>query len=176
MTTFMSKLGFDMILHKSSLASSKIYLSKQRPNLPERSSMSNPLAPESTESGPVASSLSVSFDANCTKISSLQLRFDIVDETWKDVLREGAAVTLQQPSIYSLRLSLGANLIHTTQLPLPIASSDGANKTRIARKSSWVEYTTPVASPADLLERPESLYPINLHKRYLNIPNCKTSH
>jgi hypothetical protein len=78
----------------------------------------------------------------------------------KTLLQDGGEVQLNMPSPFRLVLTVGNKSSKELTLPFPL--NNNAAKTKIARKSSWIEWTAPVAEVKALSIRPDYMLPLEL--------------
>lgn len=161
MSLFVQKLGISLGIHKTTLHGDGVYISKDCPNLDANSSMIARGSAKTFDSGPVTPFAQLKMNSMCEKISNVVLRFDVTSEAWRETLHRKEPVNVDHPSIYSSRLVLGPTQAYTVELPL---SLNKIGKIRIARQSSWVEYSAPVVGPDALTRQPESMYPVSFAK------------
>jgi hypothetical protein len=106
-------------------------------------------------------------DTNTAKATSLQVRYEIKSAVLQEALQSAATVDFTLRNPFTLVLNIGDTFCHELELPLPV---DGArSKVRVARKSLWVEYWAPVAEPAFLAARPDSMFSVMRDMQYDNI-------
>lgn len=104
-------------------------------------------------------SFHVSLDPEELKIAHLTTHVDILPSKCQELLRSGAAITVQELSPFRLAINLGwGNFRQQISLPMPLQMTGG--KTRIARQSSYIEYVAPAASKNSLLVRADSVFPM----------------
>ena len=92
-----------------------------------------------------------------TKITSLQLRCTVNDGNFQALLKDkDNAVVFSMIDPFTIKLEIGDVLIHRHKLALPLNLKEGTGK--IARKSSWVEYTAPIMETSILDTRSDSMF------------------
>ncbi|KAL1962427.1 hypothetical protein VTN77DRAFT_9698 [Rasamsonia byssochlamydoides] len=181
------ELGLFLSIHQSTLASEDVFITRYRPNMsghvsicapttPEypiasESSVNEPLSNQST-SACATVSFRVSLDPEL-KIAHLTTHLDVLPSKDQELLRSGAVISVQQLSPFRLAIDIGSDFRHQISLPIPLELTGG--KTRIARKSSYIEYIAPVAAKDSLSVRPESLFPTVLQETptLRNLPYVK---
>ena len=102
------------------------------------------------------------FDEDSTKITSLTIRYDIYNDEIKSALREATTtVQFQSSNPFMLLLRIGVEGYEARiRIPMPLVTTKG--RTRIARKSGWVEFCAPVADPSYLAADPCMVFPMQL--------------
>ena len=166
-------LGIFLEIHKSMLSRNDVFLSKSPPNLQNyvtvpktieySSAGSNPVQHNLNVTGPSHSSegnvsFRVSIDSKVARISTLTIHVDFatIDGT---LLHPGTAVDVKQPTPFQIELNVGCGKVHQViQCPVPLMMS--GSKTRIARTSCFVEFIAAIASPAALLNCPDSTFTV----------------
>lgn len=105
------------------------------------------------------------FNRAASQVQSLQVRYNFQSGAVKDALQITAKVVIELHSPFSLVMSIGDNFRHELKLPLPLDHAEG--KTKIARKSLWIEYIAPVAKHSMLAARPDSVFPMYRDEQYV---------
>ncbi|KAB5585239.1 MYND finger [Coniochaeta sp. 2T2.1] len=123
----------------------------------------------STEPAPVQNpetTLAPEFDASWGGLAGLTGRLDVLSDEGKRLLQEEkAAITLDQTSPYTIDVIFGERaLVQTLTYRVPVTNENG--KTRIARKSSYVEVVARLAEP--------SISPILEDYIYPSVPSPST--
>lgn len=168
---FGSRLGLDLAISRSTLASEDVYITKHRPNMSTHISFSG-IAATSPVPEPVRDETQIQFHAQLTtdqsRLASIMAHVDIAPGKLQDTLRSGAGIQVSQVSTFEISISFtNGTMVKRVQFPIPISITGG--KTRIARKSSYVEYIAPVPSQKENFARPDSLYPIVQEKGLLGL-------
>jgi hypothetical protein len=173
------ELGIFLEIHKSILAGKDIFLTKNPPNLEGYMPvLSNPKdcdpipaefvqqvvgSKAASDSQAAKVSFHVSLDSEVTKIDTLNIHLDLASTDGEDLLRSGSIINIKQLSPFRVQLKVGSGQFRQeVQLPVPLAMSGG--KTRIARKSCYVEFVAVVASPALLSGRTDSTFIVLLQR------------
>ncbi|KAM5441428.1 hypothetical protein MferCBS31731_003499 [Microsporum ferrugineum] len=164
-------LGMNLKIHESTVRGSDVFITKHRPNMtgdiPLRSrevSINPPNLPGCMEGTDLK--FHVLLDPENSKAISLTSRVDITRPSYQDILRKGAEVLVEQSSPYKITIKLRGEPFHLNiNLPLPIQMVN--TKTRVARKSSYIEFIAPIASPGSLARYTDNVFPIEV---YENIP------
>ena len=97
--------------------------------------------PAAQEKQPLHNLVKVTLDSANRKVAFLTRRANINDLKAKDSFANGDAVSIDQISPQAMQISVGGHL-QTIAYPFPVNSTD--SKTRIARKSSYVEVSVHV--------------------------------
>ena len=151
--TFMKSLGVGMNIYKTTLGNEEnVYMTKYRPNLLGHASVCNF---EDTSKNvnkhtneEVATTVKASVDVKTGQITALIGHLDIRLESIKSSLRNGAAVEIVQTSPCTISVTIG-KAGPKFQLPFPVPVQQSRSKSRIARKSSYIEVIAPKADPRD---------------------------
>lgn len=179
---FGSRLGLDLAISQSTLAGDDVYITKNRPNMSTPISFSGITAASSPapEPEPEPNNTRVQFHAQLTtdqsRLESIVAHVDIAPGEVQDTLRSGAEIQISQTSSFEVSISFtdGA-LIKQVKFPIPITTTGG--KTRIARKSSYVEYIAIVPPQKGISALPDSLYPIVQEEdEKKKLPGVRTPH
>jgi hypothetical protein len=96
-------------------------------------------------------------------INAITGHIDFQSQEVKAILEEKAPVDVRQSSVAAIDIVLGENSFrHTLHFPIPVLKE--GSKTRIARKSSYIEVIAPVADPATAEPLDGFLFPTALAK------------
>ncbi|KDB20649.1 hypothetical protein H109_07402 [Trichophyton interdigitale MR816] len=166
------KLGMNLAIHESTLANNDVYITRCRPNMKHQVTEHSKIAPLKSSLVPsdspkqlegVELKFHLELSPDCSKAVLLTTRLDITSQKYQDILRQGAAVLVEQISPYKINVKLGGKPFHSNiRLPFPILSVN--TKTRVARKSSYLEFIAPIASTRDLTQYPDNVFPIDLYE------------
>jgi hypothetical protein len=178
-----SKLGMELAIHKSAVGKSDVLITKYRPNLHAHMSISpEKLAEEFPYNGKQGVIVRIVFPTNGfvdhveswflrpilapdnEKVVSAIVHVDIKSGEALRLLRGGAKVEFQLVNPFRLILSIGSGECRR-EIELPIPVTYVKSKTRIARKSEWVEYEADVCGPAALACRNDLVFPMNVDGR-----------
>ena len=158
---FLDKLGFRMFVHESAVGQRDVFVTRYRPNMkghtPSSTAARSPPVPES-HPPPRGIMISPIINADTKEITRLRIRFEIASGEGKALLQNAGTVALETADPFRLLLTIDRRLITTVPLPLPITTTN--SKTKIARKSLWIEYTAAVAHVSDLRLRADSVFPM----------------
>jgi hypothetical protein len=168
---FQELLGKDCTIHRSYFKPragyGRVRFTKQRPG-----QIPPPIDGDESEASPDTpapeSFFSADFDeASGHHVTTITGRINITSEQGKKLLADKAKIELQQSSPFTIEVVFGQGAL-TLPLTFPIPVVKEGSKTRIARKSCYIEVVAPFASP---LESPpildDFLLPITLVK-----PSC----
>ena len=94
----------------------------------------------------------------------MTIRYEIGEGKIRELLRDQSkTVTFHLENPFTLEVKLRNVIVHRRRLALPLNSNQG--KTRIARKSSWIEYTAPIMRTQDLSKRSDSVFSAHVNFR-----------
>lgn len=173
---FGNKLGLELAISKSTLASEDVYITKNRPNMSTHVSFSGINSSPSVEDVKQSSTTSsesnnesdkeetqTQFHAQLTtdqsKLESIMAHIDILPGQLQNVLQSGAGVKATQSSLFEVSISFDTGaLIKKVQFPTPISMN--GSKTLVAQKPSYIEFIAPVPAQKEISDRPDSLYPM----------------
>ncbi|EFR01962.1 hypothetical protein MGYG_04963 [Nannizzia gypsea CBS 118893] len=165
------ELGMNLTIHESTLADSDVYITRCRPNMkhqrierPEVIQSNRSVVPSDSPKDMEGIELKfhLELNSNCSKAVLLTTHLEITSPRYQDILRQGAEVLVKQISPYKISIQLGGKPFQSKiQLPFPVLSVN--TKTRIARKSSYIEFIAPIASTRDLAQNPDNIFPVDLY-------------
>lgn len=151
---FMSKLGAPMVIFETKLEDrSHVYITKHAPGqhgIPIVGSFSGKNELARDEESDIT--LTPEVDQATGKLS-ITGRLNVTSDEGKRLLQEKAPITLQQTSPFTIDVVFGERrLVRTLRYRVPVTNHN--SKTRIARKSSYVEVIAQLAEPgvSDILE------------------------
>ena len=171
------ELGMFLALQRSTLASDDVFITKHRPHmlghmsvccatstksvtLDEGNTLSRRCVPK-PEDYTMKTTFHVQLHRQQSALACLTTHLDLLVTKHQDLLRGGAIVNISQLSSFTLAIDVGSGALwRRVSLPVPLQMTGG--KVRIARKSSYVEFIAPIASPQELSGRAECLFPILL--------------
>ncbi|ORY69999.1 MYND finger family protein [Pseudomassariella vexata] len=153
---FQQKLGFTMTLYEAALRDKKhVHVSKYLPGhiaYPITCGKASPVSSVGQHTGgqhtlgSTNATLTVDLDNRTGVISSLTGHVDILSEKGKALLMSKAPIGLVQSSPFVIQVVLGEKeMMFPIHFPLPVDKE--RSRTRIARKSGYVEVTAPLADP-----------------------------
>lgn len=161
--TFMSRLGLEMSIYKTALRNEEnVYITKYRPNQPDHASVCNfkdfSTASNKATDKECSSNIKANVDVQTGAIKTLTGRLDIFSDIIQSTLRNGATVETFQINPCTIGVAVGEEkpLLHLL-FPVPVLRS--RSKSRIARKSSYIEVVAPIADPRDGNGIPHFMYP-----------------
>ncbi|RYP34489.1 hypothetical protein DL767_004265 [Monosporascus sp. MG133] len=182
--SFMPKLGPNLALYETTLDNSRnIYITRYAPN-----QNAYPIAPGFSKADLVSSnghnggadtSLIAGVDRETGRIAALTCRLDLISDEYKSSLRDGCQVEHFTLSPCHFSIDLGQKQRPLT-LSFPVFTVEGTRKTRIARKSSYVEDIIQVATSSEWMKYPYFMYPVLLQRQkpvnwnmpYIELENC----
>ncbi|KAF1846230.1 uncharacterized protein K460DRAFT_386537 [Cucurbitaria berberidis CBS 394.84] len=157
---FSPSLGEHLHLHTSAVNRKNVFVTRYRPNMTGHASVQCAAPSAKTHDEDVAITVRPCFDDTSSRIISLHTRLDIISVDVKTALQSAAAVEVELSNPYSLIIKVGSAFRKVLELPLPLDGARG--KTKVARKSLWIEYSAPVAQPSLLASRPDSVFSIQM--------------
>ncbi|KAK5627044.1 hypothetical protein RRF57_002759 [Xylaria bambusicola] len=184
---FIEELGVDMSVYKTTLSNgSNVFVTRHGPgqtrflSAPGFSAPDNNIT-ESSNVGFVRSSLraqACDHSQAGSHIVSMAGRVDIKSENHKAALRSSCKVQARLLSAYQVEIKLGEE--SPLSIDYPVVLVDTPLKTRIARKSHWVEVVAAVGTGSSWMQYPDFMYPVqlqkgepvNLNMAYLNLQKC----
>ncbi|CDO76798.1 hypothetical protein BN946_scf184978.g27 [Trametes cinnabarina] len=144
---FMSTLGLRLAVFSAPLSDTKhVHIVPESP-LPSYESQQPPADPEIEQDPTMGVQAFTRADLDAGKgsaVLSLTSRLDLRDPDSKAELANGAFPVVNQASPCTIRIRLGR---HTQSLMYPLPVVGAQQKTRLARKSSYIEVVVPVAMP-----------------------------
>lgn len=165
--TFAHLLGYDMNLFKTSLGNeNNVFITKNRPN---HSGIASVCEWADADTGDYDSSDSAActtmkamVDQKTARVVGFTGRIDFLSSEVKGILSNQARIKTFQVSPCITDVVIGENPIsYTLHFPVPVPISQ--SKTRIARKSSYVEIVVPLINPLEGQGFPHFMYPLHLN-------------
>lgn len=101
--------------------------------------------------------------SNRNEVESLRFQYAVNSRKVKGLLQNGAIVSSEITTAFTLRLFIGRT--HRMDVVLPFPPNAASAKTKIARESLWIEYTAAVQSGAAILRRPDNMIPVHLNEQ-----------
>lgn len=162
-STFVTKLDDDLSIFKTSLGdTAHVFITRCRPNITAVPSVMSPIksnrAEDSTAQAHVHTTVSAGFAPGTARIANLTGRLDLTTDDLKSKLSSGAAVDTIQVSPCVIAVKVGTSPSRP-QIHFPAPVLKPQNKVRVARKSSYIEVTVPIASPSMKHYFPEFIHP-----------------
>ncbi|EIW55422.1 uncharacterized protein TRAVEDRAFT_131337 [Trametes versicolor FP-101664 SS1] len=116
--------------------------------------------------------VAVDLEVTTNRVASLTARVQVEDMESKATLSNGGFPTVGQASPFRMRVTLGG---HSQDLVCPLPVIGSQHRTRLARKSSYIEVVVPVAmpfpdvwalqsNPFPVIRTGDTLFPWNLHR------------
>jgi len=160
---FMKSLGFDLNLYTTSLGNERnVFITKFSPNMAEFTTLcalSDGNYKNSVASDAEARILTATVDPDTGRIVSLVGRLEDLSEDIKKELQYGCRVETVQTSPFRFTETLGWKPI-TLDFPAPVKALE--HRTRIARKSFYIEVEAPLADATSWKSFPSFVYPTPL--------------
>ncbi|ODM21540.1 hypothetical protein SI65_02384 [Aspergillus cristatus] len=178
-SAFSDRLGLDLAISQSTLASNDVYITKNRPNMSMPMAFSgiagNPSKVDTKSSSSPSESggnIEAWFHAQLTpdqsKLASVMAHIDILPGELQDILRSGTGVKTTQASTFEVSISFDTGeMVKKVRFPTPITMV--GSKTRVARKSSYIEFIASVPAKKEICGLPDSLYSMVQEKRFLGV-------
>jgi hypothetical protein len=174
---FASALGESMAIYETTLDDeNSVYITRFLPGCTSYPAYgSSAMSIAGGDSDFTTAKLTVDFDKSTAEITTITAHLDITSKKGKELLaNKQTPVTLCQTAAFEIDVVLG-NKTLTYPLGFPLPISEQGSKTRIARKSSYIEVVAPLAKPvvSDVLG--DLIYPIKFGPSFcpatLNIPH-----
>ena len=162
--TFMRSLGPDMNIHEVRLGNENdVFITKDLPNCSKAASLCDISFGNSMDL--TKNVVTAGVDSTNGRVMSVTARLEILSDDVKSILQSGGLVKSVQISPCSFALAVGVGK-KAFRIPLtfPVPVLQKSSKTRIARKSSYIEIEAPLAGEMDFLLFPEFMYPKFLEK------------
>ncbi|KAK6591860.1 hypothetical protein H4I96_12137 [Botrytis cinerea] len=169
--TFISALGVEMNIFETTLGDEKsVFFTRFAPNQKDDSSLmlhpSSRISGPSTEKSGVNNTISANIDLATLKLTTLTCRLYMLSSDLQRALQSGGAVQTSQKSPCTFFETVGPNSIPIVfHFPAPVIRMK--SRTRIARKSLYIEVEAPLADVTTWKDFPAYLYPVLLTR---NIP------
>ncbi|OJJ48721.1 hypothetical protein ASPZODRAFT_62802 [Penicilliopsis zonata CBS 506.65] len=172
MAKFSGKLGKPLEITKSTLAGDDVFITKHQPNMHGDISsfgmfaVASPMHPaELSNKSPsdVSSRIHIALASEEMKFTSITTHLDIAPGPLQDRLRAGGAIHVSLVSPFEIAFAFDSDTpIQNVRLPVPVRTT--GSKTKVSRKSSYIELTAPVVSQTLLASRPDSFFSMSLHQ------------
>ncbi|KAJ2900036.1 hypothetical protein MKZ38_002689 [Zalerion maritima] len=161
---FLDRLGLSLDVYETTLGDTQhVYFSKSPPN--QARVMCIPglagtqiTRPEDVSGGTASTSYKADVDMQSGKISSLSGRLNILSSEMVSDLRAKRHVQSNSLSPCDFTIAIGKASLLNLSFPTPVSASKV--KTRIARKSGYVELVAPVATSESWKDAPTFMYPV----------------
>ena len=161
--TLNSKLGIGLYIFQTALGNSKhVYISKDMPN--QRGYPMAVHSPPGThhvrrEDGAIETAITTSTDSKTGRVVSFTNRVQLRDEAMKEILGRDYEVEVTCLTPFNFAASVGGDKLKLDfNFPAPVL--EAGIKTRIARKSSYIEIVARAAKSTDLPALSSFLYPV----------------
>ncbi|KAK6842753.1 MYND finger family protein [Apiospora arundinis] len=150
--------GPEMIVYETNLADSEhVFVTKSPPGLPALASdLGSQLQP--TTGTERQFKITADVDTNSARLLSLTGHIDVTTDQGKSLLADKVPIELRQSSPFTIEIVFGKDrLVLPITYPVPVDQQ--TSKTRIARKSSYVEVIAPLADPLKSKALASYIYP-----------------
>lgn len=168
---FSSVLGIQLNIFQTSLADeTDVFVTAERPNLGPTIFLPQPSL--TAEKSSVKMTAHMNQQAGC--ITSFTGHADIVSDATKAALQAGGTVEIEQTSPSQVTAVIDGKHHVRLEFPVPVVSSN--SKTRIARKSAYIEVIAPVLQSNDHNSLAAFMHPILLEEGFpvsLNMPRAQ---
>ncbi|KAH0843174.1 MYND finger family protein [Fonsecaea pedrosoi] len=153
--------------YRATLSDQSVFITENPPNLKGRmpcpSLPGEPMWQHAAETGTGNVTLHMIFDGEATRAKKLNLHIDLTSTDAEALLQSNGDVEFKQLSAFNLELNISSgSLAYRQRVRLPVALITSGSRTRIARKSVYVEFIARIAAPDALSNHPGTLYPMTL--------------
>ncbi|KAK3171305.1 hypothetical protein OEA41_003389 [Lepraria neglecta] len=167
--TFKEPLGLEMNVYETTLGNENaVYITKNRPNQSGDMYLHHSRSANVESHEPSIDTVRISITANVdvqnARIATFTGRVELISERVRSILSEGAKVETVQISPCIIAIIIGHNLRYQLFFPAPVLIS--RSKSRIARKSSYVEVQAPIAGPMDREAFSHFMYPLMMSDHF----------
>ncbi|KAF8345638.1 hypothetical protein F5887DRAFT_169977 [Amanita rubescens] len=148
-----------------------VHITQERPGNPGELQKLRNLSfsrPTAQEMQPLRNPVKITLDSAGCKVAFLTGRANVQDVNAKASLANGAAVSVNQISPRVVQISIGSHLQNIVY-PFPVNSTD--SKSRIARKSSYVEIDVRISGPLEKLGMSLKPFPVIQQDKTLSLWN-----
>ena len=163
---FAKHLGLKMSVFTAKLMDNKnVHITKLRPHQSGHASIAKltPIVRDEDLNQDVKTTIRMNIDSKLAIMSGLTGRLEFLSKDAKSSLLSGATVKVAQSSPASIAATLGEghnSKSYNLTFPIPILSSQ--SKTRIARKSAYIEIDVPTADYVSRRGFPNFMYPLTI--------------
>lgn len=163
---FMKHYGPTLIIYETAIKNNEnVYITKYAPHQQAFPTVPgftpDQMAAPGNINGTATTTLTAGVHQQTGRLVTVAGRLDIDSEKHRAVLKEGASVKVGNPTPCHLTATLGQEQPLDLFFPVPVLATN--QKTRIARKSSYVEIIAQVATTSSTAEFPTSfVYPLYL--------------
>ncbi|KAE9992238.1 hypothetical protein EG327_009616 [Venturia inaequalis] len=145
---FSSVLGIEMKIFETSLADeANVFVTVNQPNMDPTTSLATTPSSTAGKSDQDIVKVTAHINPKTGSIDSFTAHADISSPAIKAALQAGEKVEIEQSSLFQVAAVIGGKHVVQLDFPMPVVSS--SSKTRIARKSSYIEVIAPLLKPAD---------------------------
>lgn len=160
--TFMKSLGLELKVFSTNLTDEKhVYITRFKPNQSGYSiaydSQDDDVPKIITKQPAIHTKMTATIDREAAQIVALTGRIRNFSETIKTALSDNSPVEVTQKSPFTLVVKVGKYEPHMLHYPVPVLKSQ--SKTRIARKSSYIEIIAPIADHVNGTGFSDFMYP-----------------
>ncbi|KAK8088301.1 hypothetical protein PG997_003262 [Apiospora hydei] len=151
-------LGPELVVYETNMAdAAHVFVTKSLPGLsPLTPNLDSQLHPPSGSTPRLQ--ITANVDANSARLLSLTGHVDITTDQGKKLLEDKVPIELRQTSPFAIDIVFGKDkLVLAVVFPVPVDQE--TSKTRIARKSAYVEAIAPLADPLKSKALASYLYP-----------------
>lgn len=162
----MESIGVEMNIYETTLGNEgKVFVTKDQPDQShcDSSATAQACKPESSAFPYEVSRavITATVDHGTARIVCLTARLDILPEDLKSALKSGGKVETLQTTPCAFIVTVGPKALQLAfEFPTPVVRMK--SKTRIARKSSYIEVEAPLASATDCKLFSSFVYPVSL--------------
>ncbi|KAF1967994.1 hypothetical protein BU23DRAFT_602460 [Bimuria novae-zelandiae CBS 107.79] len=161
---FVEEFGVFLELYNTTIGSRSVFVTKFSPNLDGHLALAGAVDDALPSENRLQVAVRPYLDPTMTRVSALEVHYGITDSAQQDQLRDRAnAVVFTLSSPFVLEVKIGDVIFDRLKLAFPLDSSRGKGK--IARKSSWIEYTAPVMETKLLGTRSDSIFVAGINDR-----------
>jgi hypothetical protein len=167
--TFLKVLGLELHVYETDLGNEEnVYITKSHPHQSGFPSVCNFMGRDEVSDRSCNEIISTTMAANVNtktaQITAMTGRVKVLSKELKSSLENGALVETVQvsPCIIAVTIGKGSEQ-HHLHFPAPVLRS--RSKSRIARKSSYVEVVGPICGPMDDQGFPNFMYPLFINRR-----------
>ncbi|KAK8125801.1 uncharacterized protein PG998_001560 [Apiospora kogelbergensis] len=152
--------GPEMIVYETNLAdAAHVFVTKKLPGLPALESKPDSQVQQPTSGTKQPFQITADVDVNSARLISLTGHVDITTDEGKKLLADKVPIELRQSSPFTIEIVFGKDIL-VLPITYPVPVDQGASKTRVARKSSYVEVIAPLADPLKSKALASYLYPM----------------
>ncbi|KAI4908457.1 uncharacterized protein J4E92_010856 [Alternaria infectoria] len=159
---FTSIFGMMLHVHRSAVGQKDVFVTRYRPGFQGFVSVNEVATSKPTHVSDVIATIHPLISSSRSEVESLRVHYAVDSGKAKELLQSGAVVSFELTTAFTLRLFIGKTYRMDVTLPFPPNAASA--KTKIARKSLWIEYTAAVQSEAAMFRRPDTMIPVHLNE------------